>query len=76
MVLEIFTTALAEGVGTKAQENTDKKRLKEAEGDPEEYQPPIVKIGNDNPKFIKFLKNLMIPILFFSFFGLLSEVLN
>ena len=35
MVLELFATALVDGAGAKARENSDKKKLKEAEGDPE-----------------------------------------
>ena len=35
MVLELFSTVLLDGAGAKARENSDKKKLKEAEGDPE-----------------------------------------
>ena len=35
MVLELFSTILLDGAGAKARENSDKKKLKEAEGDSE-----------------------------------------
>ena len=34
MVLELFATALADGAGAKVKENSDKKKLQEAGGDP------------------------------------------
>tara|TARA_Y100000766_G_scaffold250386_1_gene233392 strand:- start:302 stop:508 length:207 start_codon:yes stop_codon:yes gene_type:complete len=33
--LELFGTALVDGAGAKVRENSDKKKLQEAEGDPE-----------------------------------------
>ena len=35
MLLELFGTALVDGAGAKGRENSDKKKLQEAEGDPE-----------------------------------------
>ena len=35
MILELFATALVDGAGAKMRENSDKKKLQEAEGDPE-----------------------------------------
>lgn len=35
MVLELFATALVDGAGAKVRENSDKKKLQEAGGDPE-----------------------------------------
>ena len=35
MLLELFGTALVDGAGAKVRENSDKKKLQEAEGDPE-----------------------------------------
>ena len=33
--MELFGTALVDGAGAKVRENSDKKKLQEAEGDPE-----------------------------------------
>ena len=44
MIFELFLTAAADGVAGKAQKNTDKKNLEEAEGDPEEYERQVEKI--------------------------------
>ena len=44
MAFELFLTAAADGVAAKAQKNTDKKNLDEAEGDPEEYERKVEKI--------------------------------
>tara|TARA_B100001027_G_scaffold17472_1_gene10483 strand:- start:1994 stop:2203 length:210 start_codon:yes stop_codon:yes gene_type:complete len=35
VVLELFATALVDGAGAKVRENSDKKKLQEAGGDPE-----------------------------------------
>jgi len=35
VLLELFGTALVDGAGAKVRENSDKKKLQEAEGDPE-----------------------------------------
>ena len=35
MVFELFSTILVDGAGAKAKKNSDEKKLKEAEGDPE-----------------------------------------
>ena len=44
MVLELFSTIVLDGVGAKAKKNSDKKKLKEAEGDPEKYNKIVENI--------------------------------
>ena len=44
MVLELFSTIVLDGAGAKAKKNSDKKKLKEAEGDPEKYNQIVENI--------------------------------
>ena len=44
MVLELFSTVVIDGAGAKAKKNSDKKKLKEAEGDPEKYNQIVENI--------------------------------
>ena len=44
MVLELFSTMALDGAGAKAKKNSDKKKLKEAEGDPEKYNQIVENI--------------------------------
>ena len=44
MVLELFSTIALDGAGAKAKKNSDKKKLKEAEGDPEKYNQIVENI--------------------------------
>tara|TARA_B100001564_G_scaffold284942_1_gene247782 strand:- start:1349 stop:1561 length:213 start_codon:yes stop_codon:yes gene_type:complete len=58
MVLELFSTVLVDGAGAKARENSDKKKLKEAEGDPEkvdQIHADIERRKENGNKFILFL---------------------
>ncbi|MFL2956647.1 MAG: hypothetical protein ACJZ39_04190 [Candidatus Thalassarchaeaceae archaeon] len=44
MVLELLSTIALDGAGAKAKKNSDKKKLKEAEGDPEKYNQIVENI--------------------------------
>jgi uncharacterized protein (UPF0305 family) len=44
MVLELLSTIALDGAGAKAKKNSDKKKLKEAEGDPEKYNQIVKNI--------------------------------
>lgn len=58
MVLELFSTVLVDGAGAKARENSDKKKLQEAEGDPEKTDQILADIQRrkeNGNKFILFL---------------------
>ena len=44
MVLELFSSMALDGAGAKAKKNSDKKKLKEAEGDPEKYNQIVENI--------------------------------
>ena len=44
MVLELFSTIALDGAGAKAKKNSEKKKLKEAEGDPEKYNQIVENI--------------------------------
>ena len=44
MVLDLFGAIVVDGLGAKAKANTDKKNLKEAKGDPEEYERLVEQI--------------------------------
>ena len=44
MVLELFSTIALDSAGAKAKKNSDKKKLKEAEGDPEKYNQIVENI--------------------------------
>jgi hypothetical protein len=46
MVIELIFTTLIDAIGGKGRKNTDKRNLKEAEGDPEEYERQVEKIEN------------------------------
>ena len=52
MVLELFSTVVIDGAGAKAKKNSDKKKLKEAEGDPEKYNQIVEKIEQRKKKNI------------------------
>ena len=60
MILELFATALADGAGAKVRENTDKKKLKEAEGDPEKTDQILADIQRRKENGNKFILFLMI----------------
>ena len=42
--MELFGTALVDGAGAKVRENSDKKKLQEAEGDPEKINQILADI--------------------------------
>ena len=44
MVLDLLGAIVVDGLGAKAKANTDKKNLKEAKGDPEEYERLVEQI--------------------------------
>ena len=44
MVLELFSSMALDGAGAKVKKNSDKKKLKEAEGDPEKYNQIVENI--------------------------------
>ena len=44
MVLEIFASILLDGAGAEAKKNSDKKKLKDAEDDPEKYNQIVENI--------------------------------
>ena len=63
MVLELFSTVVIDGAGEKAKKNSDKKKLKEAEGDPEKYNQIVEKIEQrkkNGDKFILYLFGIFI----------------
>lgn len=63
MVLELFSTVLIDGAGAKAKKNSDKKKLKEAEDDPEKYNQIVEKIEQrkkNGDKFILYLFGIFI----------------
>ena len=63
MVLELFSAAVVDGAGAKAKKNSDKKKLKEAEGDPEKYNQIVEKIEQrkkNGDKFILYLFGIFI----------------
>ena len=63
MVLELFSTILIDGAGAKAKKNSDKKKLKEAEGDPEKYNQIVEKIEQrkkNGDKLILYLFGILI----------------
>ena len=58
MVLELFSTVVIDGAGAKAKKNSDKKKLKEAEGDPEKYNQIVEDIERrkkNGDKFVLYL---------------------
>ena len=44
MVLELFSSMALDGAGAKVKKNSDKKKLKEAEGNPEKYNQIVENI--------------------------------
>ena len=63
MVLELFSTVVIDGAGAEAKKNSDKKKLKEAEGDPEKYNQIVEKIEQrkkNGDKFILYLFGIFI----------------
>ncbi|MDG1532899.1 MAG: hypothetical protein P8Q35_00425 [Candidatus Thalassarchaeaceae archaeon] len=42
--MELLSTIALDGAGAKAKKNSDKKKLKEAEGDPEKYNQIVENI--------------------------------
>ena len=44
VVFELFSTILIDGAGAKAKKNSDEKKLKEAEGDPEKIEQILADI--------------------------------
>ena len=60
MVLELFSTVLLDGAGAKARENSDKKKLKEAEGDPEKTDQILADIQRRKENGNKFILFLMV----------------
>ena len=60
MILKLFATALADGAGAKVRENTDKKKLKEAEGDPEKTDQILADIQRRKENGNKFILFLMV----------------
>ncbi len=58
MVLELLSTIALDGAGAKAKKNSDKKKLKEAEGDPEKYNQIVEDIERrkkNGDKFVLYL---------------------
>ncbi len=60
MVLELFSTVLIDGAGAKAKENSDKKKLKEAEGDPVKTDQILADIEKRNKNANNFILFLMV----------------
>ena len=60
MVLELFSTVLVDGAGAKARENSDKKKLQEAEGDPEKTDQILADIQRRKENGNKFILFLMV----------------
>ena len=60
MVLELFSTILLDGAGAKARENSDKKKLKEAEGDSEKTDQILADIQRRNENGNKLILFLMV----------------
>ena len=60
MVLELFATAMVDGAGAKVRENSDKKKLKEAEGDPEKTDQILADIQRRKENGNKFILFLMV----------------
>jgi len=59
MVLELFSTVLIDGAGAKAKKNSDKKKLKEAEGD-NQIVEKIEQRKKNGDKFILYLFGIFI----------------
>ena len=57
---ELFSTVLVDGAGAKARENSDKKKLKEAEGDLEKTDQILADIQRRKENGNKFILFLMI----------------
>ena len=58
MVLELLSTIALDGAGAKAKKNSDQKKLKEAEGDPEKYNQIVENIEQrkkNGKKFVLYL---------------------
>lgn len=60
MVLELFSTVLVDGAGAKARENSDKKKLQEAEGDPEKTDQILADIQRRKDNGNKLILFLMV----------------
>ncbi len=60
MVLELFATAMVDGAGAKVRENSDKKKLKEAEGDPEKTDQILADIQRRKENGNKFILYLIV----------------
>ena len=45
MILDLLGTALIDGAGAKVKRNSDKKKLQEAEGDPEKTEQSLADIN-------------------------------
>ena len=60
MILELFSTVLVDGAGAKARKNSDKKKLKEAEGDPEKTEQILADIERRKENGNKFILFLMV----------------
>ena len=58
--MELFSTVLLDGAGAKARENSDKKKLKEAEGDPEKTDQILADIQRRKENGNKFILFLMV----------------
>ena len=66
MVLELFSTIVLDGVGAKAKKNSDKKKLKDAEGDPEKYNKIVENIEQrkkNGDKFFLYLCGIFLVLL-------------
>ena len=60
MVLELFATAMVDGAGAKVRENSDKKKLKEVEGDPEKTDQILADIQRRKENGNKFILYLIV----------------
>ena len=60
MLWELFSTVLVDGAGAKARENSDKKKLKEAEGDPEKTDQILADIQRRKENGNKFILYLIV----------------
>ena len=66
MVLELLSTIALDGAGAKAKKNSDKKKLKEAEGDPEKYNQIVENIEQrkkNGDKFILYLGGIFLVLI-------------
>ena len=60
MILDFFATVLVDGAGAKIRENSDKKKLQEAEGAPEKTDQILADIQRRKENGNKFILYLIV----------------